>query len=174
MLIELTPSCITSCLILLALADEHLHPARRLDQQGALHMSEDRQASDAQAHEAIADACAAALRRALALLQSSSPDQQLAEAGQQSTSIVAQYAGESGEHAQLARLVGVVERAAEHAMRAEQCHRAAAVRVDAALYELEQLRADLIGIIAPEKLAGLLRQAVAITAGQAGSERSAA
>lgn len=63
----------------------------------------------------------------------------------------------SPEAPQLSRLSGIVEAAAYHSERARQCHAAAGVRVDAALYELEQLRLELQAVVAPSLLAGTRR-----------------
>lgn len=104
-------------------------------------------------------------------------------------------ARQAGSHAspQLSKLTTVVESAAHHVERAEHCHRGAGVRIDAALYDLEQLRMELGAIVDPALLqttsrppaAEVARREVASgaaaeppsappTAGRAGSTRSAA
>lgn len=62
-----------------------------------------------------------------------------------------------GPPPQIARLSEVVERTARHGARAEQCHENAGLRIDAALYELEQLRHELEAVVDPALLAGTSR-----------------
>ena len=57
----------------------------------------------------------------------------------------------------LTKLTSVVETAAQHVERAEQCHRGAGIRIDAALYELEQLRMELQSVVDPALLKGTSR-----------------
>jgi hypothetical protein len=57
----------------------------------------------------------------------------------------------------LTKLTSVVETAARHVERAEQCHRGAGIRIDAALYELEQLRMELQAVVDPALLQGTSR-----------------
>ncbi len=52
----------------------------------------------------------------------------------------------------LARLTGVVEAAARHGERAQSCHDDASLRIDSALYELEQLRRELESVVPSELL----------------------
>ena len=93
---------------------------------------------------------------------------------------------------QIGRLSDVVDNAARHSARAQECHEGASVRVDAALYELEQLKNELSTVIDPRLLArtsGILEvetsrergvdadfgpRAEVVKAGPAGSKRSAA
>jgi hypothetical protein len=57
----------------------------------------------------------------------------------------------------LSRLAGIIDSTARHAARADACHRCAEVRIDAALYELEQLRSDLAAVVPPAMLTGTER-----------------
>ncbi len=93
---------------------------------------------------------------------------------------------------QIGRLSDVVDNAARHGARAQECHEGASLRVDAALYELEQLRSELSAVVDPRLLArtgGILEAEAArargaeahsrpmadvVKAGPAGSKRSAA
>ncbi len=86
---------------------------------------------------------------------------------------------------QLSKLTAVVETAAQHVERAEHCHRSAGIRIDAALYELDQLRMELQTVVDPALLQGTSRILDAEIAGAqpaseptkvgpAGSARSAA
>ncbi|MEQ1715340.1 MAG: hypothetical protein ABL907_05055 [Hyphomicrobium sp.] len=67
---------------------------------------------------------------------------------------------EAREDAQLTRLSGVIERASLHGERAQRCHDGAGLRIDAALYELEQLREELRAVVDPALLAGFQRRGV--------------
>jgi hypothetical protein len=51
----------------------------------------------------------------------------------------------------------VVESTARHVERAERCHRGAGIRIDAALYELDQLRMELQSVVDPALLEGTSR-----------------
>ena len=61
---------------------------------------------------------------------------------------------QSGEQdgGQLGRLSAIVGTQARQVERADRCHSAAAVRLDAALYELEQLRDELAAVVDPALL----------------------
>ena len=66
---------------------------------------------------------------------------------------------------QLTKLSGVVETAAGHGERASHYHERAGLRVDAALYELEQLRKELESVVDPQLLArtmAILEQSAAL------------
>lgn len=98
-------------------------------------------------------ACAAALgRMAASLREIGSARPSLDAAGRTD-------AGRAGTPASphLTKLTAVVDTTAQHVERAERCHRGAGIRIDAALYELEQLRMELQSVVDPALLQGTNR-----------------
>lgn len=131
-------------------------------------------------------ACAGLLRRAADLLSRSRGNDAHRPPSPRSAQSPTTEAGATRDH--LGRLSKAVDAARRHGERAEALHLGAGRRIDAALYELEQLRQDLQSVVDPKLLvrtseileggaasAGSATvSASALTAAQAKAARSAA
>ena len=111
------------------------------------------------------EACVGALGRASQLLREALAGEPARQQGPGGAPVRHSQACE-----ELQQLSGVIEGAALQVERAGRWHAGAGQRVDAALYELEQLRRDLEAVVDPALLAGTRR----ILAADAGAERDAA
>lgn len=202
--IKLNLSCITSRNVMLAGLCEHQHrrgPAA-IKPPFSRHAMTDTDKARMTLQSGTGRRAVAAERFALVLRKAASlmrmwRDAAPATVGSASTGDDTQ-SGAGGREMQpqagpkVGRLSDVVASAARHSARAQACHDDAGVRVDAALYELEQLRQELKAVVDPRLLArssGTSEAAASqgsgaakvpeqagdvITGGRAGSTRSAA
>ena len=161
MLIKLTLLCIQFSASVLARSCEHPHLRRRANVAiGARTPTRDRTIMDRTATKHIGprsrtldrrswtDTCVTLLERAGAVLR-----RNVAPAGpQQTLNAFGGMAIEAKTTPHLNRLVDVVATAANCGERASRLHNAAGLKVDSALYELEQLRLELEEVVAPHLL----------------------